>query len=63
MLGCLLWTRKGTKTIEERTPRGFAFWSSLEHPGGLKLTGDLRDENTGHLEREATVEEIAWERD
>ena len=29
-------------------------WSSREHPGGVKLTGDLRDENTGHLERAAT---------
>ena len=47
MLGCLLWTRKGTRTIEKRALRGF-------DSGGLKLTGDLRDENTGHLERKAT---------
>ena len=26
----------------------------VKTPAGLKLTGDLRDENTGHLEREAT---------
>ena len=33
--------------MEKRTPRGF-------DPGGLKLTGDLRHENTGRLERKAT---------
>ena len=35
-------------------PRGFAFRSSREDLGGQKLTGDLKDENTGHLERKAT---------
>ena len=40
-------TRKGIRTIEKRTPRGF-------DPGGLKLTGDFRDENSGHVERKAT---------
>ena len=40
-------TRKGTRTIEKRNPRGF-------DPGGLKLTGDFRDENSGHVERTAT---------
>ena len=35
-------------------PRGFAFRSSREDLGGLKLTGDLRDKNTDHLERKAT---------
>jgi len=33
---------------------GFAFRSSREDLGGLKLTGDLKDENSGHLERKAT---------
>ena len=28
----------------------------MKTPAGLKLTGDLRDENTGHLEREARGE-------
>ena len=40
-------SQKFSRTIEKRNPRGF------DH-GGLKLTGDLRDENTGHLERKAT---------
>ena len=32
----------------------FAFRSSRGDLGGLKLTGDLKDEITGHLERKAT---------
>ena len=63
VLGCLLWTRKGTGTIEKRTPRGFAFKSSHEGLVGLKRTGDLGDENTGHLEREATGRIGSRERD
>ena len=33
---------------------GFAFRSSREDLGGLKLTRDLKDEITRHLERKAT---------
>ena len=40
-------SQRFSRKIEKRNPRGF-------DPGGLKLTGDLRDENTGHLERKAT---------
>ena len=47
--------QKGTGTIEKRTPRGF-------DSGGLKLTGDLRDENTGNWSERRRGEEIGWER-
>ena len=46
-----LWTRKGTRTIEKRSPGGFAFWSSSEGPRGLKGTGEFGNDNARHLER------------
>ena len=60
----LLWTRKGTKTIEERTPRSFAFWSSREDPSQAKI--DRRPQRRKYRSPGAERrrgEEIAWERD
>ena len=44
-------TRKGTRTIEKRTPGGFAFRSSSKGPRGLEGTGDFGNDNARHLER------------